>query len=77
MNFVVIWGLFLGLSCTAIPLAFAIGLTPLVFYLETGKYTPAVIFQSIVSINRRDHIKTRLGEDVRVILPDKFGIVYH
>jgi C4-dicarboxylate transporter DctM subunit len=51
MNFVVIWGLFLGLSCTAIPLAFAIGLTPLVFYLETGKYTPAVIFQSIVSIN--------------------------
>lgn len=49
MNFVVIWGLFLGLSCTAIPLAFAIGLTPLVFFLGTGKYTPAVIFQSIVS----------------------------
>lgn len=49
MNFVVIWGLFLGLSCTAIPLAFAIGLTPLAYFLGTGKYTPAVIFQSIVS----------------------------
>src|SRR5512139_4077492 len=48
MNFVVIWGLFLVLSCTAIPLAFAIGLTPLLFYWGTGKYTPAVIFQSIV-----------------------------
>jgi len=51
MNFVVIWGFFLGLSCTAIPLAFAIGLTPLLFFLGTGKYAPAVIFQSIVSIN--------------------------
>ena len=51
MNFVVIWGLFLGLSCTAIPLAFAIGLTPLLFFLWSGKYEPAVIFQSIVSIN--------------------------
>jgi C4-dicarboxylate transporter DctM subunit len=51
MNFVVIWGLFLGLSCTAIPLAFAIGLTPLLFFLGSGKYTPAVIFQSIVSTN--------------------------
>ncbi len=51
MNFVVIWGLFLGLSCTAIPLAFAIGLTPLAFFVGTGKYAPAVIFQSIVSIN--------------------------
>jgi C4-dicarboxylate transporter DctM subunit len=49
VNFVVIWGLFLGLSCTAIPLAFAIGLTPLAYFLGTGKYTPAVIFQSIVS----------------------------
>jgi C4-dicarboxylate transporter DctM subunit len=51
MNFVMIWGLFLGLSCTAIPLAFAIGLTPLVFFLATGKYASAVIFQSVVSIN--------------------------
>jgi C4-dicarboxylate transporter DctM subunit len=49
VNFVVIWGLFLGLSCTAIPLAFAIGLTPLLFFLWSGKYEPAVIFQSIVN----------------------------
>ena len=51
MNFVLIWGLFLGLSATAIPLAFAIGLTPLLFGLVTGKVTLAVIFQSIVSAN--------------------------
>lgn len=51
MNFVVLWGLFLGLSCTAIPLAFAIGLTPLLFFLGTGKYALSVIFQSIVTVN--------------------------
>ncbi|MFB3817239.1 MAG: TRAP transporter large permease [Candidatus Methylomirabilales bacterium] len=51
MNFVIIWTLFLGLSATAIPLAFAIGLTPLLFFLLTGKYEPVVIFQSLVSIN--------------------------
>jgi C4-dicarboxylate transporter DctM subunit len=51
MNFVVLWGLFLGLSCTAIPLAFAIGLTPLLFFLGTGKYALSVIFQSIVGVN--------------------------
>ena len=51
MNFVIIWGLFLGLSATAIPLAFAIGLTPLLFFLLSGRYEPVVIFQSIVSIN--------------------------
>lgn len=51
MNFVILWGLFLGLSVTAIPLAFAIGLTPLLFFLGTGKYSLAVIFQSIVSVN--------------------------
>jgi C4-dicarboxylate transporter DctM subunit len=51
MNFVVIWGLFLGLSATAIPLAFSIGLTPLLFGLLTGKFSLTVIFQSIVSIN--------------------------
>ena len=51
MNFAIIWGLFLGLSVTAIPLAFAIGLTPLLFYLVTGKYSLTVIFQSIVSVN--------------------------
>ncbi len=51
MNFVVIWGLFLGLSVTAIPLAFSIGLTPLLFGLMSGKFTLTVIFQSIVSIN--------------------------
>ncbi len=51
MNFAVIWGLFLVLSVTAIPLAFSIGLTPLLFYLGTGKYPLTVIFQSIVSVN--------------------------
>ena len=51
MNFVILWGLFLGLSATAIPLAFAIGLTPLLFFLGTGKYSLTVIFQSIVSVN--------------------------
>jgi C4-dicarboxylate transporter DctM subunit len=51
VNFVIIWTLFLGLSATAIPLAFAIGLTPLLFFLLTGKYEPVVIFQSLVSIN--------------------------
>ncbi len=51
MNFVVLWGLFLGLSCTAVPLAFAIGLTPLLFFLGTGKYALSVIFQSIVTVN--------------------------
>jgi C4-dicarboxylate transporter DctM subunit len=51
MNFVVIWGLFLVLSVTAIPLAFSIGLTPLLFFLGTGKYALTVIFQSIVSVN--------------------------
>jgi C4-dicarboxylate transporter DctM subunit len=51
VNFAIIWGLFLGLSVTAIPLAFAIGLTPLLFYLVTGKYSLTVIFQSIVSVN--------------------------
>ena len=51
MNFVVIWGLFLGLSATAIPLAFSIGLTPLLFGLFTGKFPLTVIFQSIVSTN--------------------------
>lgn len=51
MNFVVIWSLFLGLSATAIPLAFAIGLTPLAYFLGTGKYPATVIFQSVVTIN--------------------------
>ena len=51
MNFVIIWGLFLGLSVTAIPLAFSIGLTPLLFGLMSGKFSLTVIFQSIVSIN--------------------------
>ena len=51
MNFAIIWGLFLVLSVTAIPLAFSIGLTPLLFYLGTGKYPLTVIFQSIVSVN--------------------------
>ena len=51
MNFVVIWGLFLGLSVTGIPLAFSIGLTPLLFGLFTGRSSLTVIFQSIVSTN--------------------------
>ena len=51
MIFVVIWGLFLGLSVTAIPLAFSIGLTPLLFGLFTGRSSLTVIFQSIVSTN--------------------------
>jgi C4-dicarboxylate transporter, DctM subunit len=51
MNFVVIWGLFIGLSATAIPLAFSIGLTPLLFGLFTGKFSLTVIFQAIVSTN--------------------------
>jgi len=51
VNFVIIWGLFLGLSVTAIPLAFSIGLTPLLFGLISGKFSLTVIFQSIVSIN--------------------------
>src|SRR5512139_1974461 len=51
MVFLVIWGLFLGLSVTAIPLAFSIGLTPLLFGLMSGKFSLTVIFQSIVSIN--------------------------
>jgi C4-dicarboxylate transporter DctM subunit len=51
MNFAIIWGLFLVLSITAIPLAFSIGLTPLLFFLGTGKYPLTVIFQSIVSVN--------------------------
>ena len=51
MVFLIIWGLFLGLSVTAIPLAFSIGLTPLLFGLFSGKFSLTVIFQSIVSIN--------------------------
>ena len=51
MNFVIIWGLFLVLSVTAIPLAFSIGLTPLLFSLGTGKYPLTVTFQSIVSVS--------------------------
>ena len=51
MNFAIIWGLFLLLSLTAIPLAFSIGLTPLLFFLGTAKYPFTVIFQSIVSVN--------------------------
>ncbi|HWU40626.1 MAG TPA: TRAP transporter large permease [Candidatus Acidoferrum sp.] len=51
MNFVIIWGLFLVLSVTAVPLAFSIGLTPLLFSLGTGKYPLTVIFQSIVTVN--------------------------
>jgi C4-dicarboxylate transporter DctM subunit len=49
VNFVIIWGLFLVLSVTAIPLAFSIGLTPLLFSLGTGKYPLTITFQSIVS----------------------------
>ena len=51
MTFLVIWGLFLGLSVTAIPLAFSIGLTPLLYFLGSGKYPVPVIFQSIVGVN--------------------------
>jgi C4-dicarboxylate transporter DctM subunit len=51
VTFVIIWGLFLGLSVTAIPLAFSIGLTPLLYFLGSGKYAISVIFQSIVSVN--------------------------
>ncbi len=51
MSFAIIWGLFLLLSVTAIPLAFSIGLTPLLFFLGTGKYPFTVIFQSIVTVN--------------------------
>jgi C4-dicarboxylate transporter DctM subunit len=49
VSFVVIWALFLGLSATAIPLAFAIGLTPLLFFFGSGRYEPVVIFQSLLS----------------------------
>lgn len=51
MNFAVLWGLFFIFSFTAIPLAFAIGLTPILFHLFTGKYPVAVVFQSLVKVN--------------------------
>ena len=51
MNFTILWGLFLLLSFTAVPLAFAIGLTPIVFHLISGKYPVVVVFQSLVKVN--------------------------
>jgi len=43
--------LFCLFCATAVPLAFAIGLSVLLFFILSGKYSLAVIFQTLVSVN--------------------------
>ena len=51
MELVLLGFLFCFFCATAVPLAFSIGLTVLLFFLITGKYSLTVIFQNIVSVN--------------------------
>ena len=49
MELVLLGFLFCFFCVTAVPLAFSIGLSVLLFFLITGKYSLTVIFQNIVS----------------------------
>ena len=51
MELVLLGFLFCFFCATAVPLAFSIGLSVLLFFLITGKYSLTVIFQNIVSVN--------------------------
>ena len=50
MGIAILWGLFFLLTATGIPLAFGIGLSPLLYTLWAG-IPPTVVFQSIISVN--------------------------